>query len=265
MASKKNPIQPALDGLPLGGLRYLDRAGSTNEVALTWLGQGAPDLSLVAADEQTAGRGRFNRRWVTLPGAALAFSLVVRPKPEELQHIHTYSPWAALALAQTLETDFGLRPEIKWPNDVLLSRQKVSGILVESAWTGDRLDGVVIGVGVNVTPAAVPPAGELRFPATSVEAAAGQPVDRWRLLRGILEAMLDWRSRLGTRAFFQAWEDRLAFRGERVVIRAGDGVAPDLYGRILGIAADGSLRLAGIDENEFTVQVGDVLLRKDKG
>jgi len=81
----------ALDGLPLGGLRYFERIGSTNDEAAGWVGTGAPDLALVVADEQTSGRGRAGRTWFTPPGAALAFSLVLRSLPVtrgEAPHSH---------------------------------------------------------------------------------------------------------------------------------------------------------------------------------
>ena len=152
-----NPyLRALLAGLPLGGLRYFDQVSSTNEAAMMWLDQSARDWSLVVADEQTAGRGRFNRRWVTKPGAALAFSLVLRLAPEEISHLTLFSPWAALAVAQTLENRFQLRPQIKWPNDVLLSGRKISGILAEISWVGAALEGVVLGIGINVARAAVP-------------------------------------------------------------------------------------------------------------
>ena len=123
------PLQSILTGLPLGGLRYFDSIGSTNDEALAWARAGAPDYSLVVADTQTAGRGRLQRRWVTNPGAALAFSLVLWPAPQERQCLPRFSPLGAVAVRQALAVVFGLPAEIKWPNDVLLGRCKVAGVL----------------------------------------------------------------------------------------------------------------------------------------
>ena len=218
----------------------------------------------MVADEQTAGRGRFNRRWVTRPGAALAFSLILRLAPEEISHLTLFSPWGALAVAQTLESRFQLRPQIKWPNDVLLSGRKISGILAEISWTGTVLEGVVLGIGINVTRASVPPPEDLLFPAGSLEEACDHPLERWQLLRDVLETLILWRPRLGTAEFYQAWQERLAFRGEWVIIKAGDGSAPDLRGQLIGVDPDGSLRLRpeGAEPgSEITVRVGDVHLR----
>ena len=72
-------LQKALTNIPLGGLRYYEQTGSTNDIALAWAAAGVPDLALVLAEQQTAGRGRGSHSWFTPPGAALAFSLVLRP------------------------------------------------------------------------------------------------------------------------------------------------------------------------------------------
>ena len=254
-------LETALSDLGLAEIRYLERVSSTNEVAMMWLNQGAPDLALVVANEQSAGRGRFDRRWVTRPGVALAFSLILRPTPQEAARFGFFAPLGALGLADALDGLYALAPQIKWPNDVLLGGRKVAGILVESAWEGDQPCGVVIGIGVNVRPEAVPPAADVAFPATSVEDALGQPVDRWQLLRVALAGILTWRPRIGNPEFFAAWQERLAFRGEIVRVTSGYESQPEREGRLLGIDPDGSLRLAGTDGREITVEVGDIHLR----
>ncbi|HEY3345498.1 MAG TPA: biotin--[acetyl-CoA-carboxylase] ligase [Anaerolineaceae bacterium] len=254
-------LSTRLDGLGLGAVRFYVQTSSTNEVAMMWLGQGAPDGALVAADEQTAGRGRFARRWVTRPGAALAMSLILRPTPAETEKLGLFSALGALGVADALETLYGLTPQIKWPNDVLLDSHKVCGILVESSWNGVHLDGMVIGIGVNVSPEAVPPAEELAFPATSVESVLGKPAERWQILREMLARMLSWRSRIGSPEFFSAWDRRLAFRGEWVRIVSGYAGQADREGRIVGLNPDGSLRLSDREGGEFSVDIGDVHLR----
>jgi BirA family transcriptional regulator, biotin operon repressor / biotin---[acetyl-CoA-carboxylase] ligase len=250
-----------LDGLGLGEIRFAEQVSSTNEVGMMWLGQGAPDLSLVVADEQTAGRGRFDRRWVTRPGAALAMSLILRPTSADAERLRLFSALGAFGVADALEGLYALAPQIKWPNDVLLNSRKVAGILVETAWTGDRLEGMVIGIGVNVSPQAVPPPEEVQFPATSVEDALGRAADRWELLREMLSRLVYWRGRVGSPEFYAAWDGRLAFRGEWVHIVSGYDTRGDLEGRILGINPDGSLRLANPEGHELCVDIGDVHLR----
>ncbi len=251
-------LQTALADLPLGGLRCFDSLGSTNDDALDWAAQGAPDLSLIVADEQTRGRGRMNRRWFTPRGTALAFSLILRPTPDERAHPTLTSGLLAVSLADALRKR-GLAPLIKWPNDVLLAGRKAAGILVEAAWTGERLEALVLGMGVNVSKEAVPPAGELLFPATSVEHESGQAVERPSLLRDILSALLEWRPQLGTGELVKAWDENLAFRGRQVKVEGGSGEV--LVGCVQGLAPDGSLLLRGEGGDSITVHFGEVHLR----
>ncbi len=250
-------LRRILSDIPLGGLRFFQQVGSTNDTALAWAAEGAPDLALVCADEQTSGRGRNHRRWFTPPGTALAFTLINRPSTTEEQSIPLFSGLGALAVCEALGLR-GLHPEIKWPNDVLLHRLKVCGILAEAVWLGDKVDAIILGIGVNVTPAAIPPSEQLNFPATSLEAELGKSVDRLPLLRDILQALLYWRSLLSKDVFPTAWEKYLAFKGEQVEIQT-EGVAAS-KGQIEGIERDGSLRLRSLDGKVFTVQFGEVHL-----
>ena len=252
-------LQTYLAGLPIPEIRYFDSIGSTNDEALAWIAAGAGDGCLVVADQQTRGRGRFQRRWITRAGAALAFSLILRPTADEMARVGFFSPLGAIALSQALEEQLGLNPLIKWPNDVLLARKKVAGILVEAAWMGNQLHGMVIGIGLNITPQAVPPAGELLFPATSVEAEAGQPVDREALLKAILQSIFTWRALLQAETFHQAWEARLAFRGEWV--RIEDSGQSPVTGQVMGIDPGGSLLLRNQAGETTAVAVGDLHLR----
>jgi BirA family biotin operon repressor/biotin-[acetyl-CoA-carboxylase] ligase len=251
-------LRAALRMLRLGGLRFYQTIGSTSDVALAWATDGARDLSLVCAEEQTQGRGRGDRRWFTNPGFALAFSLVLRPAEKESASVPFYSVLGALAVSQVLE-GLGLHPQIKWPNDVLLNRKKVCGILAESVWMGERVDSVVLGIGINIRPESVPVQELLMFPATSLESELGRSVDRVTILRDILSALVEWRPRLGTDTFLQAWEERLAFRGEMVTVSA-EG-KPVFHGQILGLERNGSLRLLGDNGKIIPVQFGEVNLR----
>ncbi len=254
----QHELQKALALLPLGGLRYFQTIGSTNDEALTWAAQGAPDLSLVAADEQTAGRGRSGRKWLTPPDAALAFSLILRPSAAERAHPARTTGLGALALTDSLRT-LRLDAQIKWPNDVLVNGRKVAGVLVESVWTGSSLDASVLGMGVNVLVASVPPAEEVLFPATSIETELGHPLPPAELFSDILARLIGWRARLGTQEFVQAWEDALAFRGGQVQVQREN--EPPLLGKLLGLQSDGSLCLSGADGRRHTVEFGEVHLR----
>lgn len=254
----KTDIEHELSSIPLAAFRYFDITGSTNDEALAWASQGAPDFSLVIADEQTSGRGRMNRKWFTPPNSALAMSLIFRPTNLERAYPSRATGLLALSLTESL-LNSGLVPQIKWPNDVLLGSRKVAGILVESSWMGETMDALVLGMGVNVLSASAPPANELHFPATSIETELGRPIDRIELLKGILIRVLDWRPKLGTDAFLKAWEERLAFRGQQVQVEgSGEGA---LTGKLLGLEPDGSLRLRTEHGKSVTVRFGEVHLR----
>jgi BirA family biotin operon repressor/biotin-[acetyl-CoA-carboxylase] ligase len=252
-------LQSLLSDLPLGQLIYFDILDSTNEKALRWVEDGAPHLSLVVADEQTAGRGRSGRSWFTPPGVALAFSLVFQPKALGSVPIPRLTGLGALAVCEVLQNEYDLAAQIKWPNDILVGGLKLAGVLVEAHWQGDNIQSAVLGIGINVAPDSVPPESELDLPATCVETALGSPVDRWRLLKEVLAALLDRLSSIEQAGFLQAWEDNLAYQMEWVQLLK-EGSEP-VEGRLLGLRSDGSLRLElpGGDERYF--MAGEVRLR----
>lgn len=254
----ESDVRKALSDLPLGGLRFFDQTGSTNDAALAWAAEGAPDLSLVCAEEQTAGRGRGDRTWYTPPGAALAFSLVLRPRSGETASLQLFTALGSLAVCETLAA-LGMESQVKWPNDVLLNGCKVCGVLAEAVWLGEEVDSVVLGVGLNVGRAALPPTGALNFPATSLEVVAGRSFDRPDLLRESLLALLYWRSFMTSDLFLHAWERRLAFRGQPVEVR--DGTGRVLAGRLDGLEPDGSLRLVSAQGRAVSIAFGEVHLR----
>jgi BirA family transcriptional regulator, biotin operon repressor / biotin---[acetyl-CoA-carboxylase] ligase len=254
----QDELKKVLLRLPLGDIRYFDSIGSTNNEALAWATSGAKDLSLVIADEQTAGRGRLDRKWFTPKGTALALSLILRPSVEEKPHLTRMVGLAALAMTDSLQTR-GLVAQIKWPNDVLLNGHKVAGILVESVWSGEEVDCLVIGMGLNVLKGAVPAPELLLFPATSLEEALGPYVDREIILHDILAGIIALRPHVGTDSFINSWEKALAYRGEYVQVEGGNGIP--VSGKLLGLESDGSLRLSTEDGKSITVRFGDVRLR----
>lgn len=242
---------------PVSELRYFETTGSTNEDAFAWLIAGAPDFALVVANQQTAGRGRFQRRWITQADSALAFSVILRPRPEEMPFLQLYSPLGGIAVAAGLE-QLQLHPQIKWPNDVLIGQKKVCGILAETAWDGINPLGVVLGIGINILPAAIPLSDSLSFPAGSLAEFLPDLPDRWEILAVILQQLKGWQSRMGNEAFMRYWQEHLAFLDQEVEIRGVPGT--ELSGRLVGIDPSGELILA-TDTGEVNIQVGDVHLR----
>ncbi|MBC8496572.1 MAG: biotin--[acetyl-CoA-carboxylase] ligase [Anaerolineales bacterium] len=258
-------LENRLADLPLGEIRYFDAIGSTNDYAAAWAQEGAPDCSLVIADEQTAGRGRGARQWFTPPGSALAFSLILRPEiPEGGGQIMRITGLGALGVSRALRGSYQLPAEIKWPNDVLIDGLKVAGVLAEASWTGDQLSMVVLGIGINVAPDAVPPDDwdghhERPFPATSVESVLGTPVDRLVLLQVVLTELLRWLPRLSEPKFIQAWREKLVFLGDWVQVITSE--AEMFEGQIINLNGDGSLRVRLRSGELKSLQVGEIHLR----
>jgi BirA family biotin operon repressor/biotin-[acetyl-CoA-carboxylase] ligase len=256
-------LQNALRTSPVSELRAYDEIGSTNDEALQWIDAEAPDFALVIADRQTRGRGRLNRQWITQPEASLAFSVILRPTEQETAAPSAlYAPMCGLAVWQVLHDQYGLEAQIKWPNDILLQREKCCGILVEAAWSGQSLNGVVLGIGINLRADALPADAVIRFPATWVEKHTKQPVDRFELLAKILTALQYWREHLGSPEFFLTWQDHLAFKGEKVSIVENE--ISSIIGIEEGIDAAGNLILRNSEGEKISIAVGDVSLRSSQ-
>lgn len=253
----ESSLKKKLSKFNLGGLRYFESIGSTNDEALAWAAGNAKDFSLVVADEQTHGRGRLDRRWFTPKGSAIAMSLIMHPSAPMRPHLSRTVGMAALSLADAC-LKLGLSPMIKWPNDILLDGKKTAGILIETVWSGDDADTLVIGMGINVERSSVPPMETLQFPAVSLEDMLGTAPKREEVISLVLGAFLQWREKIGTSEFIQAWEDRLAFRGQAVLIHAGRS---ETVGVLDGLEADGSLRLQIAHDKNVTIRFGDVSLR----
>lgn len=224
---------------------------STNRYALAAARDGAAAGLVVVAEEQTAGRGRLGRSWIAPPGAALLVSLLLRPglAPDQL---HLLTAAGALAMAEAVEAVCGLRPELKWPNDLLVGDRKLGGVLAEADIDGRDVRAVVVGIGLNVEWDQFPP--ELAEIATSCSAETGGPVSRAAVLDAFLArssirfadldaAFAEYRARLGTLG-----------RAVRVELASGPvrGIAVDL-------APDGTLLVETAHDGIVEVAAGDVV------
>lgn len=205
---------------------YFDTVGSTNDVASGFAQEGGHEGTVVIADAQTAGRGRRGRVWFSPPSAGLYVSVVLAPgrarlSPERATALLTLS--AGVALSEAVERVTGLAPAIKWPNDLLVGRRKLAGVLAEgvASTAAVGLQAVVLGYGINVMSAAYPPA--LASMVTSLETELGRGIDRAALcaesiaslaaryddlLDGRYDAILDaWRARaFGSRGAKVEWD-----------------------------------------------------------
>ena len=259
-------LEKMLADLPMGGIRFYQSVDSTNDIAARWVERGADDFSLVIADAQTSGRGRSGRKWFTYPGSGLALSLILRPSNDkqenDISHIGRVTGLGALAVCQVIQEKYSLPARVKWPNDVLISNRKCCGVLVENQWLGDKILSVILGIGVNICVNALPPADDLRTPATSVALALAEPVDRIEFLRHLLEKIQYWRSRLMEDDFHQTWESNLAFLGKPVeVVAVGGSVVHDKWqviGQITGLDNDGGLKLRTTSGKDLVLYYGEI-------
>jgi BirA family biotin operon repressor/biotin-[acetyl-CoA-carboxylase] ligase len=261
-------LERQLHGLSLGAIRYFDSIESTNDVAADWIKMDAPDLALVVADEQTAGRGRGGRKWYTPTGSALAFSLVLRSENQikqllKYQNTTRLNGLGALAVCQTLQKKFRLPTQIKWPNDILVGGKKLSGVLAEAHWIGSELTAIVLGIGINVSKAAIPSSNwdtlnPYPYPATSIETALGAAVNRWELLYAVLDELLIWRKYLSKSEFLQAWEANLAFQDQWLQIISPGWGANVKHGKIIALEEDGTLQIQDESGETVRLQVGEI-------
>lgn len=251
-------LEALLANLNLSAIHFFDSVGSTNDEAMKWAKNGASDLSLVVADEQTLGRGRLDRPWFTPPKTALAFSLIIRPTHAEKPLLSRTVGLAALALSDVLQT-LDLNPQIKWPNDILLNGRKLAGILIEATWFEDEVQSIVIGMGINIAKGSVPSTDILGFPATSLENTLGYLPDRNVILHAIIANIIALRPHMGTDSFMSSWESKLAYNGRQVRVEMGGGNV--VLGKVTGLESDGSLKLRGDDGKTISVRFGDVRLR----
>jgi BirA family biotin operon repressor/biotin-[acetyl-CoA-carboxylase] ligase len=169
-------VEPLLEGRFGRPYRYLERCDSTQRE----LAPEAPEGAVVAADEQTAGRGRLGRPWFAAPGTSLLFSVNLRPAVETAR-LPELSIVAGVATAEAIRRVTRLAPEIKLPNDLLVDRRKLAGILAEA-----REGRVVLGIGINVNVAPEDLPADVDAEPTSLLAELGTPVDRAQLLAAIL-------------------------------------------------------------------------------
>ena len=232
----------------------MDETGSTNSDLLERARQGAAGGEVLVADHQRAGRGRRGRVWEAAPEAGLLFSVLLRPslKPDDA---HLVTTALALAAAEACESLVGVRPELKWPNDLVMHDRKLAGLLAESVVVGDRLDALVVGMGINVATGAAPP--EVAETAVALEEVCGGAVDRRDLLAAILERLSWWLGVIEqpTRRdeLVEAARQRSATVGRRVAVELADGEVREAVA--VNIDEQGALIL----DDGTRIVVGDVV------
>jgi BirA family biotin operon repressor/biotin-[acetyl-CoA-carboxylase] ligase len=247
-------------------LVILPRTDSTNAVAKALALEGAPEGTVVAADEQTAGRGRLGRRWFAPPGTCLLCSILFRPDLSPGQG-HALTTLCTLAASDAVLAVSGLRAWLKWPNDLIIKSRdsglhpahwrKLAGVLTETGMTDGRLEFVIVGIGINVNVCRdVLPT--LAADATSILAEAGQGADRAVLLAALLAGVERRYDALQTgESPHEEWIARLATLGQPVRVTTSAGVTA---GVAESVSEDGALLLRTPDGALHRLLAGDVTL-----
>lgn len=271
----------ALAGGRFVDIRWVEETGSTNADVLELARGGEAAGTVVVAERQTAGRGRRGRTWEAPAGAALTFTILLRPRAS-VAGLATMA--AAVAAAEAVESLAGVRPALKWPNDLVWPGdgsgpdRKLAGILAEAEWppgatasggwtrpTTERV-AVAVGIGLNV-------AWRGRFPAELVDVAVSLdeltapsgPPDRVDLLVALVRRLDELDRSLetdgGPEALRAAWAGRSATIGRRVRVDLG---ADDVVGTAVDLTAEGHLVVETVEGERRVLAVGDVVHLRDR-
>ena len=234
---------------------YLPSVDSTNRRARQLAAEGAPHGTLVIADEQTAGRGRRGRGWISPAGEGVFMSLILRPQshPSEVARL---SMQTALAVALSIAQTTGLDARIKWPNDIVCGGRKVCGMLLEMNADEQAVHDVVAGIGINVHQTQFAP--EIAQTAFSLDLLSGQRVCRAALVRAFLEAFERTEALAAQGALMDAYRARSATLGQRVQVIAPAG---SFTGTALEVTDSGSLIVEDEEGQRREVLAADVSVR----
>jgi len=242
-------------------LRVFHETTSTNDVIERLAIDGVAEGILVFAETQTAGRGRLGRHWISPPGLGLWFSVLLRPKLSPMATTQL-TVASAVAVARAIENQTQLKPQIKWPNDIVLNGRKVCGILTELSAEMDRVRYVTLGIGldVNQTREDLPP--DLMAIATSLRIESGRSYLRADLALALIRELDEVYHRVNSGAFARIsdeWASRCSTLGERIRVRSGDRT---IRGTAEALDDEGALLLRTEHGRLERILGGDVTIEK---
>ncbi len=252
-------IQNAISTERIGKkIHWFETLSSTNIQAHEIARQGAAEGEIIVAEEQTQGKGRAGRSWVSPPYLNLYLSLILRPTlpPSCTPQITLMS---AVALAETLQSFITAPPEIKWPNDILVEGKKIAGILTESCCEAHGVVYVVVGIGVNLNYSREQMPKAIQNQATSFLILDQKPMDRIAFTSRLIQDLDRCYGILAGKGFAdiaKRWESFFRLRGRQVRVDMPDGV---VQGKAMGIDTDGALILEGEGGHRERILAGDVI------
>ena len=242
-------------------IRVFEQTTSTNDVIEKLARDGVREGVVVFAESQTKGRGRLGRKWISPGRKGLWFSVLLRPdlRPQETTQLTVAS---ATALRRAIQSETGLKPEIKWPNDILVGGRKVAGILTELSAELDRVKHIILGMGVDVNLGAGEFPAELNKTATSLKIESGKMISRAELAVAVLRELDADYAKVCTGRFpavANEWEEHCATIGRNVTVQIGDRKT---RGRAESLDDSGALLLRTEHGRLEAITGGDVTLEK---
>jgi len=232
---------------------------STNNRLKVLASQGAPHGTVLIADRQTGGRGRMGRSFLSPPGVGIYMSILLRPEcaPQELMHLTCA---VAAAMCRAVERSVGLRPGIKWTNDLVLGKKKLCGILTEIGIEAEsrEVDYAVVGIGINCAHAELPP--EVAAMSADLETATGKKPDRSRLAAELVRSLYEMEQALFTQkdAWLAEFSAHCVTIGQDVKLVRGDEVQ---FAHADGIDGEAALRVTYPDGTAGVIASGEVSVR----
>lgn len=239
-------------------IHWFDCIDSTNTKGKQMALAGAPHGTVLIADRQTGGRGRMGRSFQSPGGMGVYMSVLLRPQcpPQQLMHLTCAT---AVAACEAVEKAVGLRPGIKWTNDLVWGKRKLAGILTELV-TLPGETAAIVGIGINCCQKESDFAEEIQGFAGSLAMVTGQEVDRARVAACLIEALskMDETLLTGKAAMLRSYEENCVTVGRDISILRADEVR---HGHAIGIHDDGALLVRFPDGHTEAIQSGEVSIR----
>ena len=234
-----------------------EQINSTNKYALENIGM-LEDKTVIIADIQSAGRGRFSRRWVSDKKGNCYISFVLKPDFDYRNNFPNLTQYLSVVLCQEIEK-YGVMPNIKWPNDVQINGKKIAGILSEVAYSAGKLDGIVLGLGVNLN-LTEEDLKKVDIPATSLNLETNKSTDRDEFINNLAENFFKRYEIVVENGFGAIRAEYLSycnFIGKEITIKNPE---PTNLGVAIGISQDGALEILTSDGKVQKILSGDVIL-----
>ncbi|NWF90997.1 MAG: biotin--[acetyl-CoA-carboxylase] ligase [Ignavibacteriaceae bacterium] len=236
---------------------YTNEIDSTNAYLNRGSSEKLPNGTVVLAEYQSEGRGRKNRIWQSQTGLNLTFSILINSKKNLPENLNLLNFTSALSLSLVLENQYQIRPNLKWPNDVLIDSKKVAGILIESSFEGQKVKQAIIGIGINVNQGNFPP--KFLLTPTSLKNELGKSINREIFLAEYLNTFEEELIKTVQQKnnILNEWRERCEMIGKRVTIIEGEKLREGIFEDI----DENGFLILKVNQKTEIIHFGDVSLR----